>query len=273
MFCASAGTHKCHAASPPRLNTDTSGNSETPNTSTVLFACASLKVLQRIATAISKADRAAASGSSTTKNSSASRRPNWNSACSVSLRNSHCAGRKLKQLSTAISMLRLATAPHLPSTSDQRVDGFISSGSKDPRSRSPAVVSSAAFKAPYNTAISTKNGNMPVTWVARVCVLARSRSSTCIGSSNSGDTPRSARLSVARSRLKPASSRVRRPVPDSACLFALSLTTSSKGASPRSSAASKSTGTTSTGSASVAARNCASKFSGAALMLYVCRSK
>jgi len=40
----------------------------------------------------------------------------------------------------------------------------------------------------------TKKGNMPVICVARVCVLARSRSSTCIGSSNSADTPRTARF-------------------------------------------------------------------------------
>ena len=43
-----------------------------------------------------------------------------------------------------------ATAEHRtsPSTSDRRAAGFISSGSREPLSRSPAVVSSAAFNAP-----------------------------------------------------------------------------------------------------------------------------
>ena len=80
--------------------------------------------------------------------SAASRGPYWNIAASVSLRSTHWPGRKLKQLSTAISMLTQATAPHLPATSAQRSAGFISSGSSEPRSRSPAVVSSAALSAP-----------------------------------------------------------------------------------------------------------------------------
>ena len=97
---------------------------------------------------MSTADSAAANGSSTTRNNSASRKPYWNSAAKVSLRSSHCAGMKLSELRIAISMLTLATAAHLPATSDHRSGGFISKGSSEPRSRSPAVVSRAAFKAP-----------------------------------------------------------------------------------------------------------------------------
>ena len=74
--------------------------------------------------------------------------PKRNIADSASLRSSHCPGRKLRHDSTAIRMPTLATAPHLPSTSASRGAGFMSSGSSEPRSRSPAVVSSAAFSAP-----------------------------------------------------------------------------------------------------------------------------
>ena len=105
---------------------------------------------------------------------------------------------------------------------------------------------------------------MPVIWVARVCVLARSRSSTCMGSSSSSDTPRSARLSVARSRLNPLSSRAIGPAPANERWLALSETSSTMGDSPRCSAASKPAGTTTTGSASLALRSCASKSAGAA---------
>jgi hypothetical protein len=45
--------------------------------------------------AISSADIAAASGSSSARNIAASRQPKRNIAASVSLRSSHCAGRKL----------------------------------------------------------------------------------------------------------------------------------------------------------------------------------
>ena len=74
---------------PSWLNTVTRGSSETPRITTVALAWASLKLLQRMAIAISRADSAPASGSSTAMNSSASRKPNWNSAASVSLRNNH----------------------------------------------------------------------------------------------------------------------------------------------------------------------------------------
>ena len=104
----------------------------------------------------------------------------------------------------------------------------------------------------------TKKGSIPVNRVARVCVLAKSRSSTRTGSSSSSDTPRSARLKVARSRLKAASRASTRRSPDWERWFALSATTSSSGASPRSKAASKSFGTTTTGSPKVALRSCAS---------------
>ena len=148
VFCASAGAHRCHGASPPRSKTLTSGSSETARTTIVELACASLNERLRIATAISTAASAAASGSRMTMNSAASRGPYWNIAASVSLRSTHWPGRKLKQLRMAISTLTHATAPHLPATSAQRSAGFISSGSSEPRSRSPAVVSRAALSAP-----------------------------------------------------------------------------------------------------------------------------
>ena len=106
---------------------------------------------------------------------------------------------------------------------------------------------------------------MPVMRVARVCVLARSRSSICIGSSSCAETPRSARLSSARSRLKPPSRRSIRAVLASERWFALSETISTIGASPRTSAASKSAGTTTTGSLNVERRSRASKSAGASL--------
>ena len=236
------------------------------------LAWASLKLLQRMAIAISSADSAPASGSSTAMNSSASRKPNWNSAASVSLRNSHCPGRKLRQLSTAISMPTLATAPHLPSTSAILGAGFISSGSSEPRSRSPAVVSSAAFKAPYSTAMSTKNGTMVASCAARVAGLARSRSSTCIASSAAGEMPRTARRSVACSWLKPRSRRSTRPLPDCARWLPALDINSTTGTSPRASRASKSAGTTSTGSASLLSRSFCSKLSGAGVTVKVCRA-
>jgi hypothetical protein len=78
----------------------------------------------------------------------ASPMPKRNIADSASLRISHCPGRKLRQDSTAISMPTLAMAAHLPSTMAVREAGFMSSGSSEPRSRSPAVLSSAALRAP-----------------------------------------------------------------------------------------------------------------------------
>ena len=98
--------------------------------------------------AINSADSAPASGNSRARNMAPSRMPKRNIAASVSLRSSHCPGRKLAQLSNAMSMATQATAPHLPSTNAAREAGFISSGSSEPRSRSPAVVSSAACSAP-----------------------------------------------------------------------------------------------------------------------------
>ena len=114
VFCASAGTHRCQGDWLPRLKTLTRGSSEVTRMTMVELAWASLKVLQRIATAISTADSAAANGSSTARNSSASRGPYWNIAARVSLRSIHWPGRKLSELSTAISMLTQATATHLP---------------------------------------------------------------------------------------------------------------------------------------------------------------
>ena len=99
---------------------------------------------------------------------------------------------------------------------------------------------------------------MPVIRVARVCWLARSRSSTRIGSSTCTATPRSARLSTARSRLKALSSRSIRAVAASERWLALSETISTTGASPRASALSKSSGTTTTGSVNFDLRSCAS---------------
>ena len=43
VFCASAGTQRCHGASPPRSNRLTSGSSDTARTTIVELACASLK--------------------------------------------------------------------------------------------------------------------------------------------------------------------------------------------------------------------------------------
>ena len=144
----SAGTHRCQAASPPGLNSVTRGSIDTPSSTTVALACASLKLLQRMAMAISTADSAPASGSSSARKRAASPGPKRNMADSVSLRSSHCPGRKLRQLSTAISIPTAETAAHLPSVRASGLAGFISSGSSEPRSRSPAVVSRAAFKAP-----------------------------------------------------------------------------------------------------------------------------
>ena len=107
-----------------------------------------------------------------------------------------------------------ATAAHLPTTTAQRGGGFISNGSSEPRSRSPAVVSSAALRAPYSTAMMTKNGSMKVYCEPRVRTLARSRSSTRSGSSTAGATPRSASARTVRSRAKPPSRFSMRRTPD-----------------------------------------------------------
>ena len=112
------------------------------------LACACLTLRQRIASAISAADSSPAIGSSRAMNSAASRGPYWNSAARLSLRNNHWPGKKLSDDSVAINMPTLATAAHLPSTMAKRGAGLVSSGSRLPRSRSPAVVSSAAVRAP-----------------------------------------------------------------------------------------------------------------------------
>ena len=151
-----------------------------------------------------------------------------------------------------------ATAPHLPSTSDTREAGVISSGSSDPRSRSPAVVSSAALSAPYSTAISTKNGSMPVKRAARDCGLARSRSCTSTTSIVAGATPRNASRSVDCSLEKPRSSRVRRPTAAPARWLADDDTSSTSGGCPAASSASNSRPITSTGSPSFCDTSCAS---------------
>ena len=161
-------------------------------------------------------------------------------------------------LQSAISMLTVATAPHLPTASTHGGTGFIMSGSSEPRSRSPAVVSSAAFKAPVTTDKRIKNASIPVYCAARVWLLAKSRSCTLIGDSSVTDTPRNAKLKVARSWLNCLSSCATRGTPDSLCLLELSLTTSTSGASPRTMAASKSAGTTTTGSPSLESRSCCS---------------
>ena len=223
--------------------------------------------------AISSAANAPASGNSSAMNAAASRQPYWNIAASVSLRSSHCPGRKLKALSTAISMPTLATAPHLPSTSAVRDAGFISSGSSEPRSRSPAVVSSAAFSAPYSTAISTKNGTIVVSCAARVAGSARSRSSIFTASSSDAGTPRTASCSVACSWLKPRSTRATRAAPPCARWLPALLNSSTVGASPRASRSSKSAGTTSTGSPSLLSASWRSKSTGAARTVKVCRSR
>ena len=172
-----------------------------------------------------------------------------------------------------MSMPTLATAPHLPSTSAILGAGFISSGSREPRSRSPAVVSSAAFSAPYSTAMSTKNGTMVASCAARVAGSARSRSSTCRASSAAGEMPRTARRSVACSWLKPRSKRSTRPLPDCARWLPALDTSSTTGTSPRASRASKSAGTTSTGSASLLSRSFCSKLAGAGVTVKVCRKR
>ena len=76
MICASAGSHRCQACSPPGLKAVNIGSSDTASTTTVVLACASLKDLLRMATAINSADSSAASGSNSARNSPVSRRPN-----------------------------------------------------------------------------------------------------------------------------------------------------------------------------------------------------
>ena len=110
----------------------------------------------------------------------------------------------------------------------------------------------------------TKKGSMPVIWVARVWVLARSRCCTSTTVCSSGATPRMARPRLARSWLKAVSSRVSAAEPAWAWRLPLSLTTSSRGTSPRRSWASKSAGTFSTGLSSLELRSRASKSAGAA---------
>ena len=226
VFCASAGIHSCQGASAPGFKTVTSGSSETTSTTTVGTGLGFLECPAADRDRHQHRRQRGCERQQHDEEQQASRGPYRNSAAKVSLRSSHWAGMKLSELSTAISMLMPETAPHFPTTSAQRSAGFISSGSSDPRSRSPAVVSSAAFSAPYSTAIITKNGSMPVNCVARLCGFARSRVSTCTGSSNSFDTPRSARPIVDRSRLNPASSRSMRRALDCERWLELSETSS-----------------------------------------------
>ena len=249
---------------PSWLNSVTSGSIDTTSSSTVVLACASLKLLQRMAIAISSAASAPASGSNSAMKAAASPMPKRNIADSASLRSSHWPGRKLRHDSTAMSMPTLVTAPHLPSTSDRREAGFISKGSSEPRSRSPAVVSSAALSAPYSTAINTKNGTMVASCAAREAGSARSRSSTRTVSSAAGATPRTASRNVACSWLKARSSRSTGPAPVCERWLAALDTSSSTGGSPRARSASKPGGTTSTGSPSWLSRSACSWPSGAA---------
>src|SRR6185503_2259362 len=79
---AIGGTHRFHGLSPSWLNRPIIGDSDTAIVSTTLFACASLTVRLRMATAIIRADRAAANGASTAMNQAASTQPKRNIAAS-----------------------------------------------------------------------------------------------------------------------------------------------------------------------------------------------
>jgi len=141
-----------------------------------------------------------------------------------------------------MSMLKEATAPHLPSTSAERSAGFISKGSRDPRSRSPArrvqrrVERAVEHRHDHEEGQHAGDLRGPRLRARQVALF------DCIGSSNSADTPRHRQFSVARSRLKPPSNRWMRPLAPSACLLALSLTTSTTGGRHASTADSKSSG-------------------------------
>ena len=118
-FCASAGTHRCHGASPPWLN---SVDQRQQRHAEHDHGGAGLRLLEAAAAdrdrhqhAPTAPPRTAAARPGT---AAASREPNWNIAASVSLRSSHCAGQEAQAAAAPRSACRrCATAPHLPSTS------------------------------------------------------------------------------------------------------------------------------------------------------------
>ena len=90
-------------------------------------------------------------------------------------------------------------ASHLPAANAERGAGFTSSGSSEPRSRSPAVESIAICIPPVNAASTMNSGMKFRICAARCCALETSTSSTSTAVAIAGLTPR------ATSRMLPIS--------------------------------------------------------------------
>ena len=90
----------------------------------------------------------------------------------------------------SVTAMKNAVAANFPATSAPREAGNVSSGSSDPRSRSPAVESTATCTPPSRQAKSRKYVNMPSSSTERPDGVDTSSESTAIGRATVGSTPR-----------------------------------------------------------------------------------
>ncbi len=101
-------------------------------------------------------------------------------------------------MTLTVSSIENSTAPqpksddasHFPAARASRRTGFSSSGSSEPRSRSPAVESMASCMPPVSAAMTSSSGRMLSCVASRCCELDTSTSSIRTALATDGATPR-----------------------------------------------------------------------------------